>query len=69
MIVLSMMVTLWIIQISLAERATKEAAIKTNSIVSLLHTPGIMIPNNLKINKKEKEEEEKSIVRNNTNND
>lgn len=49
-----MMVTLCIIQMSLAERATNEAAIKSNSIVSLLHGPGIMIPNNLERKKKQR---------------
>lgn len=51
MIVLSIIVTDCIIQMSLAERATKEAAIRVNSIVSLLHGPGIMIPNYLEIKK------------------
>lgn len=40
----SIMVTTCIIQISLAERATSEAAIKINRPVSLLHAFGIMIP-------------------------
>lgn len=44
MIVLSIMVTLCIIHMSLADLATSDAAIITNSIVSLLHTPGMMIP-------------------------
>lgn len=44
MIVLSIIVTLCIIQISLAERATNDPAIRSNSIVSLLHAPGMMIP-------------------------
>ena len=60
MIVLSMMVTLWIIQISLAERATNEAAIRSNSIVSLLHGPGIMIPNRLREEKNKKKKENQS---------
>lgn len=51
MIVLSIIVTLWIIQMSLAERAINDAAIKINSIVSLLHGPGIMIPINEKMKK------------------
>lgn len=46
MIVVSIIVTLWIIQISLADRATNELAMSSNSIVSLLHTPGMMIPMN-----------------------
>lgn len=39
-----MIVTLCIIQMSLADRATKDAAINNNSAVSLLHAPGIIIP-------------------------
>lgn len=44
MIVLSIIVTLCIIQISLADRAINEAAIKRSNIVSLLHALGITIP-------------------------
>lgn len=44
MIVLSIIVTLWIIQMSLADRATKDRAINIKSIVSLLHGPGMRIP-------------------------
>lgn len=48
MIVVSIMVTLCIIHISLADRATNEPAISSKSIVSLLHALGMMIPIRMK---------------------
>lgn len=42
--VVSIIVTLWIIQMSLAERAINDPAIINRRKVSLLHTPGMMIP-------------------------
>lgn len=44
MMVVSIIVTLCIIQISLADRATNDPAIIINSIVSLDHAPGMIIP-------------------------
>lgn len=44
MMVVSIIVTLCIIQISLADRATNDPAIIINSIVSLVHAPGMIIP-------------------------
>lgn len=55
MIVLSMIVTLWIIQISLADRAINEPAIMNSNIVSLLHTPGMIIPASKKDKKETKQ--------------
>lgn len=46
--VLSIIVTLWIIHISLTDRATNDPAIRNNNDVSTLHTPGIIIPANCK---------------------